>query len=80
MLRPRSLVRLWRPTRVTRPNISDTCEQCGKTEGGIGRFAAAYRRRELAAGRPDPGMLCGACAGSRTGARIADEIRRTARS
>ena len=33
MLRPRSLVRLWRPTRVTRPNISDTCEQCGKTEG-----------------------------------------------
>ena len=37
-------------------------------------FAQAYRRNELRHDRADPGLLCGQCAGARTGKRIAEEI------
>lgn len=53
---------------------NNTCDRCGKTEKGIGWFASAYRRKELHNDRPDPGNLCGACAGSDTGKRIAQEV------
>ena len=59
---------------MTRQKDNDTCDRCGHTELGIGWFAAAYRRKELKAGRPDPGNLCGDCAGSVDGPRIADEV------
>lgn len=54
--------------------MNDTCDRCGKTDEGIAWFAAAFRKAELRHGRPDPGNLCGSCAGSVTGNRIADEI------
>lgn len=48
------------------------CERCG----GVANtwFAEAVRHKELKNGRPDPGILCGSCAGSDTGKRIAKEI------
>jgi hypothetical protein len=52
----------------------DTCTRCGTTADGIGAFAAAYRAKELQAGRGDPGHLCGECAGSRDGRRLGVEI------
>lgn len=54
--------------------MNDTCGRCGKTEEGIGWFAAAYRKKELKSSRPDPGNLCGSCAGSENGKRIAAEV------
>lgn len=54
--------------------MNDTCDRCGKTEDGIDSFGAANRRKELRNGRPDPGNLCGSCAGSDTGKRIAREL------
>lgn len=48
-----------------------TCDKCGKER--IGWFAAAFRKNEMRRGRPDPGTLCGSCAGSLTGNRLADE-------
>ena len=47
----------------------DTCSRCGKSADGIGAFGAAYRAKELQAGRGDPSHLCGECAGSRDGRR-----------
>jgi hypothetical protein len=52
---------------------NNTCDRCGKTEEGVGWFAAAYRKVELRKGRPDPGNLCGSCAGSDTGKRIGND-------
>jgi len=52
---------------------NNTCDTCGKTDMGIGWFGKAYRRNELKRGRPDPGNLCGSCAGSHTGKRVAAE-------
>jgi hypothetical protein len=57
--------------------MTDKCDQCGKTDEGIGWFGAAYRRKELKNGRADPGNLCGACAGSVDGKRIGAEAART---
>jgi hypothetical protein len=56
--------------------LNNTCDRCGKTDDGIGWFAAAYRKKELRNGRNDPGNLCGSCAGSDTGHRIAVEADR----
>lgn len=53
---------------------NDTCVRCSKTQGGIGWFANAYRRSQLRKGNPDPGNLCGACAGSDTGKEIGRRI------
>lgn len=53
--------------------MRNTCDRCGKTEDGIDWFAEAYRKYEAKHGRPNPGNLCGACAGSDTGKRIAKE-------
>jgi hypothetical protein len=52
----------------------DTCSRCGKSADGIGAFAAAYRAKELQAGRGDPGHLCGECAGSRDGRRLGMQV------
>lgn len=60
--------------RVASLMPNNTCDGCGKTDEGIGWFAKAYRLNELRRGRPDPGNLCGSCAGSQSGVRIADEI------
>lgn len=54
---------------------NDTCDNCKATAEGIGWIARGYRKKELKNGRPDPGNLCGACAGSRDGKRIATEVR-----
>jgi hypothetical protein len=54
--------------------MNDTCDRCGKTKEGIGWFATVYRKHELRHGRSDPGNLCGSCAGSDNGKRIADEM------
>ena len=56
------------------PKASDTCDACGKTQGGIDWFAAAYRALQLRRGKPDPGNLCGSCAGAITGKEIGEEI------
>lgn len=53
---------------------NDTCDNCGKNEEGIGWFARAFRKNELRHGRPDPGNICGSCAGSISGPRIAQEV------
>lgn len=53
---------------------NDTCDECGKSEDAIGWFAQAYRKIEIRRGRPDPGNLCGSCAGHVTGTRIGHEI------
>jgi hypothetical protein len=50
---------------------NDTCSRCDKTEEGIGWFAAAYRKMTKRLHGFDPGNLCGKCAGSETGKRIA---------
>ena len=55
---------------------NDVCDECGKKEGDLGYFAAAYRKAQLKMGRPDPGNLCGECAGALTGKRIAEDILR----
>jgi hypothetical protein len=52
----------------------DTCSCCGATADGIDAFAAAYRAKELQAGRGDPGHLCGECAGWRDAGRLGSEI------
>jgi hypothetical protein len=52
----------------------NTCDQCGKTTEGIGWFARAFRIKELRKGRPDPGNLCGDCAGHVDGTRIGKEV------
>lgn len=57
---------------MTAPN--NTCSQCGKTEDGIGWFANAYRKMIMRREGRDPGNLCGNCAGSETGKRIASEL------
>jgi hypothetical protein len=54
--------------------MNNTCARCGKTGEHIGWFADLYRKKEIRNNRPDPGNLCGACAGSDTGRRIAAEI------
>lgn len=51
-----------------------TCAKCGKSDDAIGWFGALFRKNEVRRGRPDPGILCGSCAGSRTGERIANEL------
>jgi hypothetical protein len=53
--------------------MSDTCDKCGKTEPGVGWIAKGFRKMELRHGRPDPGNLCGACAGSLTGKRLGEK-------
>jgi len=53
--------------------MNDTCDRCGKTDEGISWFGPAYRKNELKHGRPDPGTLCGDCAGHDTGIRLAAE-------
>ncbi|MGJ4945101.1 hypothetical protein ACQR1W_31385 [Bradyrhizobium sp. HKCCYLS1011] len=53
---------------------SDTCENCGKNEAGISWFATRFRQISMQGGYPDPGNLCGKCAGGVQGERIADEI------
>jgi hypothetical protein len=40
----------------------DTCEACGRSSLAIARFAAAFRKREIRVGRPDPGFVCAGCA------------------
>lgn len=57
-----------------REMTDDTCTACGKVDLGIGWFGPAYRRNEIRHGRPDPGNLCGACAGKITGRRIVAEL------
>ncbi|MBP1297088.1 MULTISPECIES: hypothetical protein [Bradyrhizobium] len=53
---------------------SDTCDACGKTEEGVAWFAAAFRKVRLKKDKPDPGNLCGGCAGSITGKEIGAEV------
>lgn len=50
------------------------CRSCGKDEPGVEFFGKLYRAKELKAGREDPGILCGECAGSRDGTRIGEEL------
>lgn len=52
----------------------DTCDRCGKSEPGIGWIASGYRKIMLRKGLPDPGNLCGSCAGRDTGKRIAETV------
>ena len=54
--------------------MNDICDRCGEMGEGVEFFAAAYRKKELKSGRPDPGNLCRECAGSDTGRRIAEEM------
>jgi hypothetical protein len=53
---------------------NNTCDKCGKTEEGVDWFAKAFRRMQLKRGNPDPGHLCGSCAGSVTGKEIGRKI------
>jgi hypothetical protein len=53
---------------------NNTCDRCGKTEAGIGWFARAYRLSRIRKGEPDPGNVCGACAGGETGKEIGSRI------
>jgi hypothetical protein len=53
---------------------NNTCDRCGKTEAGIGWFARAYRLSRIRKGKPDPGNVCGACAGGETGKEIGSRI------
>lgn len=57
---------------MTSTQENNTCTRCDKTEDGIGWFADLYRKAMKRKGLPDPGNLCGACAGSTTGKAIAD--------
>jgi hypothetical protein len=63
-----------KPKNFSRPpprvELNDTCDRCGKTDEGIGWIARGYRLMRLKRGHPDPGNLCGACAGSETGKEI----------
>lgn len=54
--------------------MNDTCDKCGKTEPGVDWIGKAFRKMELRHNRPDPGHLCGSCAGSVTGKRIGQKI------
>lgn len=54
--------------------LGDTCSRCGKSEEGVAFFASAYRKNEMRHGRPDPGNLCGSCAGSDAGKRVAGNV------
>ncbi len=56
------------------PTAITACVKCGTADEGVEWFGMAYRKKELRAGRPDPGILCGACAGARDGARIGEDI------
>jgi hypothetical protein len=56
------------------PKASDTCDACGKTQGGIAWFAAGFRKLWLKQGKPDPGNLCGSCAGAITGREIGGKV------
>lgn len=51
---------------------TDPCAECGAPD--IGWFSVLYRKKERRNNRPDPGNLCGKCAGSRDGKRISEEI------
>lgn len=53
---------------------SDTRDECGKTQGGVAWFAAAFRKVRLRKGHPDPGNLCGSCAGGITGKEIGEAV------
>jgi hypothetical protein len=55
-------------------STKDKCDGCGKEEPGIDWFAKAFRRLRLKKGQPDPGHLCGACAGRITGKEIGQAI------
>jgi hypothetical protein len=55
-------------------STKDKCDGCGKEEAGIAWFAAAFRKVRLKKGQPDPGNLCGSCAGRITGKEIGQEI------
>lgn len=57
----------------TKP-AKDTCSKCGKTQGGIDWFGAAFRKLRLRKGHPDPGILCGSCAGAITGKEIGEKV------
>jgi hypothetical protein len=57
-------------------DLNDTCDRCEKTEPGIGWFARGYRKMTIRRESRDPGNLCGKCAGSDTGKKIAAEILR----
>jgi len=54
--------------------MDDQCDKCKTWAYGIGVFAAYFRETEIKEGRPDPGNLCGVCAGNYVAHRIADEI------
>ncbi|WP_316207425.1 hypothetical protein [Bradyrhizobium sp. SZCCHNR3118] len=54
--------------------MSDVCDGCGKEEAGISWFAEAFRRLRAKKDQPDPGNLCGGCAGSLSGREIADRL------
>jgi hypothetical protein len=40
----------------------DPCEACGRRHGSVLTLGHAFRRREIRAGRSDPGLLCFGCA------------------
>lgn len=52
----------------------DTCVKCGAQGLGVEWFGAAFRKMQLRRGKPDPGILCGNCAGKVSGAEIADDL------
>lgn len=53
---------------------NNTCDRCGKNEEGIGWFAKAFKKARTRKGKPDPGNLCGSCAGRITGSEIGSNI------
>jgi hypothetical protein len=53
---------------------AETCDACGKVDSGISWWGPAFRKKELRAGRPDPGNLCGKCSGSVDGKRIGEQV------
>jgi hypothetical protein len=62
------------PLMNKKDEYNNTCDRCGKTEAGIGWFARAYRLSRIRKGEPDPGNVCGACAGGETGKEIGSRI------
>jgi hypothetical protein len=54
-------------------NLSPTCDKCGRSSQHIAEFSQVYRLMEIRAGRPNPGNLCGECAGAQTAERIVRE-------
>lgn len=53
---------------------SDICTGCGARDEGIRFFGTAYRKARLRNGHPDPGNLCGTCAGRITAIEIVERM------